>query len=448
MEGNYSISNPDYIYTSLLLLPKEPILFAGTSNGCVEVWRVDDNSKIAELRYLELNEFGEEIPIKDPVVNLTITKELDLVYAFMGNAAYCIDVHDLLIIEQIPISERVFCGNVSPTNGDICVLTESGYLSIWSAIFVERIKSLDLILEDTPFFLCFGRTEDQIILFNTQHKMLLINFSDSPYLYSIYHEWGDTISDILVMDYNDQHSVRLQNGSIVVSYHRNDIGMMNQNEFEKLVRDFIHNYQMKEDQKHYISDFRLDRLSRDRYVAELEHISSTMQNRPSLSADSKTLTYALEEYYGGTLEQKSRSDALINKIASRHDVDAYYLFLAFKRGSSDLKLIEDARYYEFQAYHRQKRIYQLGSISILLSVILLTLSETFVMEGYQLSLFLVPLFVQIFVILHWRGLNNDPKYPRLNEMNAVRYFMILTIFLASYLLINNSYPDLLKVLPM
>jgi len=81
-------------FTDIIYISNKDYLFLGTDQGTIEVRSSLDFSELAIIEHVLDNEFGEPIKIIDPVVNLSSTHKQDLVYAFFGTIAYCIQLRN------------------------------------------------------------------------------------------------------------------------------------------------------------------------------------------------------------------------------------------------------------------------------------------------------------------------------------------------------------------
>ena len=144
--------------------------------SCVEIWDLRAREKKGEMRYLLINEFGEAIPVDDPVVSIAANSDFSLAYAFMGQAAYCIDTEKKMIVQQIPISETCVSGCVNEETGTVGVITEPGYLSLWSPKFYERIGSHEFLKFNTESaYLTYENQNNRLILVLPDDELILLN---------------------------------------------------------------------------------------------------------------------------------------------------------------------------------------------------------------------------------------------------------------------------------
>ena len=191
--------------------------YLGTSQGCVEIWDLGSMEKKAEVRYLIFNEFNEQVPIQEPVVNLAAPTSFDFVYAFMGVAAYCIDTNLRTIIQQIPIAEKVLWGAVSPEKGEIGVLTVSGYLSRWSPKFFERTGSIEFNQELEKAYVLHDFDESRIIIALGTGKVIVGNLEGERYTIELDIPVSDQFLNSSGYDKNRFHVMNIVEGCVFVS---------------------------------------------------------------------------------------------------------------------------------------------------------------------------------------------------------------------------------------
>ncbi|MHA2502650.1 MAG: hypothetical protein ACXAE3_07265, partial [Candidatus Kariarchaeaceae archaeon] len=202
MGNSQIIESDDAEYVCLLIHPSKPLIFVGTSTGAVEVWDIQNKEKKAELRYLIVNRFGEQLPVEDPVVSLSASSSFQYVYAFMGNHAYCIDTELLVIIEKVPISEEVISGNIGPSSGEIGVVTRQGYISRWAAQFVVRIGHIILPYNLQRAYLIHDWREERVIIVLEDGKLIVANLEGEPYTVTLSFPESSILVSGIVYDRN------------------------------------------------------------------------------------------------------------------------------------------------------------------------------------------------------------------------------------------------------
>jgi len=443
-----SLNPDDYNYTTVLLHPGKSLLFVGTDHGLVEVWDLSTYSKRAELRYLILNEFGEKIPIKDRVVILAAPATFDYVYAFMGTAAYCIDVNLLTIVEKIPISEEVISGNISQVRGEISVITTTGYLSRWSPKFVERLNSLYFTFQPRYGHLLHDWDESRVILICPDGKLLLANLEGEQYTVELTYDKSSDLLDGIWFDRNQNYqAVITSSGSINIYDSKSFVPEIDDSHLlrfgkiqaEDAIRKFVANSDTGEESRNYIVDFRLERQSRDRYVAEVEQLDDEESHYSgTIEENSKTIHYAMEDMKTENLDQKTTAYKVIEKLAKKHDVDPRFLFFARKLNVKSTQLIQIARYYEFESYRRQRRIYQLLIISVLFMLFNLIFAEFFIYTIPTLIFLVFQLLIPAGFLLYWGNIN-AVAIPKVMDYRAIRIFCWFVLVSVPILIYFNSF---------
>ncbi len=437
-------------YCSLLLNPRKNIAYLGTTTGCVEVWDLDSQEKVVELRYLVIDEFGEQVPIEDPVVNLSTPNEFDVVYAFMGQAAYCIDVELNVIIHQIPISERVVWGSVSPILGQVAILSESGYLSRWSPKFIERIGSIEFPFKISNCYITHDFDESRIIMVLDQQFIILTNLEGERYTIELEYQPAQELIGSAWFDTNADHRIFINDlGEVVVESTKSNLSILDPQsilisgilESERNIRTAISKMDTSESKRTYIQDQRLDRQSRDRYTAEVESLGKEVHFEGNQADDAKSLDFAFKEYNSENIQSQSEAMSVIYSICNRHNIKMKFALFAWKLGGIS-QLIDNARYYELEAYKRRKLIKNTTIISIILAFVMLISAQTIIFSGLVIILFALIVIVESVVLIYWKNINRDPTIPNIETYRAVRLACWLAIIISLYLFIVNSLSDI------
>ena len=272
-----SVQPKEFEYTTVLCHSKLALCFLGTSKGSVEVWDLSRLEILAVIRHVTVDEYGDPVPIEEPVVTLAAPHNFEVVYALFGTGAYCIDVKLLTIIQEVPITEKVICGSIGQYTGDISVLSETGYLSRWSAKFVERTGSFDFPFYLKQGYLLHDYDEARVILILQEDKLILVNLENEYYTIEFSLPGVSQFLNNITYDCNENFQIQIMN-DFSVEFHDNKSNLnITANIFhngkimaENFVRDFISSQDTSEEQRNYITDFRLLRQSRDRYTAEVE----------------------------------------------------------------------------------------------------------------------------------------------------------------------------------
>jgi hypothetical protein len=410
----------------VLLEPGGTKAYLGTSKGCVEVWDLSIREKLVELRYLIFDEFGEKVPVEEPVVNLSAPDDFDVVYAFMGQAAYCIDVELNIIHHQIPITETVVWGSVSPILGQVAILSVSGYLSRWSPRFIERIGSIEFTFEIEKGYITHDFDESRIILVLDGEFILLTNLEGERYTVELSYPPAQKLLEAAKFDKNEHYqvSINLQGAADVSladidSEYSSTILSKGLFHAAQDLRQAIANMKTDENERTYIQDQRLDRQSKDRYLAEVETLGKHFHQESSITNDSKTLDFAIRESHSEDVQSQSQALSVIDKISRRHGINTNYAIYAWKSDGA-FQLIENARFYEFEAVKRKDNIQRIMGISLLLSLILLLSSYMLEFQGLSRVFFLALLILQSIILLYWKGINKHPIIPYIEEFRAVR----------------------------
>ncbi|MCY3410812.1 MAG: hypothetical protein INQ03_04155 [Candidatus Heimdallarchaeota archaeon] len=437
-------------YITVHVHPKKSLLFLGTSKGCIEIWDMKKRVKTAELRYLELDDFGEGIPVDDPVVHIASNSDCSLVYGFMGNAAYCIEVELRVIIQQIPISEQVVHGTVERKTGEIAVITSVGYLSEWSPKFYERVYSFEFQFKLFQSYLCYQNDgslimvmKDKINVFGAEGKkrylaeipLDMVELDVEPYLKPV------------VFDQNKDFKVFMQPGHITVydkserfSLHTNHPFRNGKDAADELLRKAIKDIPLD---KVILEDFRLQRRGKDRYLGEVDAIrskntidtsTSTKPIAQLIKDDSKTLTFAFKDYDEGTVREKSMAKDVIQTMSVRHQVHQRYLFFSWQLHHGRVNLIDYARQAQ-EIDQRRKKIlprYMIGSSII--SLVLLILS-IFIINDASMLFQIGMLAIDLLILFLWRRVNQNPFIPWLEEYKLFRLFNFIILFVIIYRLL-------------
>ncbi len=424
-------------FTSVLLQPDGHIAYFGTSNGCVEIWDLETMEKKTELRYLIFNEFNEQIPIEEPVVNLAAPASFDYVYAFMGVAAYCIDAKLRTIIQQIPIAEPVIWGAVSSENGEIGVLTNLGYLSRWSPKFFERTASIEFNVEIDEGYLLHDFDEARIIIILGDDKVIVGNLEGERYTIEFNIPETNVFLKSSSIDKNPFYRVEIEAGCIVIQTNDMEIsdskysflenGRLNS---EYYLRNLIKQMESEGGEKQYISDQRLARESKDRYNAELESLGEDSHHTPTTKDDSKTLHYALLEYSNEDYDTKSKALTVISKISERYDITSRSIQFAWMKNHEDLSIIDYATEYDRLTEERQEKLQLEIFVSLLISLILLFIAASFVITTEILTILVSISVFQFLLVTHIRLINRWPTLPWINEFRALRFLNILTLLVS------------------
>ncbi len=425
----------DEPYISLHLHPNKPILFLGTSRGCIDMWDIENNKLIAELRYLQVDDFGDQIPVDDPVVSISSNEDCSLVYGFMGNAAYCIDVELKVIIQQIPISENVIHGCVSPFTGEVGVVTDVGYISEWSPRFYERVYSYELLHSLTESYVCYGSDtnfimvlSDKIIVFGIEDEKRFyaevswveLDINLQAYLDKITHDMNNThrvyISDTVIVDHRSSPNPLDTNNPFIFGKRQADILLS-----ENISQIKYH--------KEFIEDFRLQRIGKDRYIAEIDAMKSKKpiiheKSRISVEEDVKTLSYAFDDLKSDDLRKKTTARDVIRQICRRNQIKYKYLTFAWLTLGTGVNLIDYARLYEFQAYRRKKQISRFLITNIMIIISLLILNHIFYSD--------ISFYSQAIVLLYfylssykWSKVNTNPRIIGIEELKLFRILMLI-----------------------
>ncbi|MDH5404187.1 MAG: hypothetical protein OEY49_16940 [Candidatus Heimdallarchaeota archaeon] len=439
------IPSKNETFTSLLLQPDNHLLFIGTSKGGIEVWDLLAKKKLVEMRYLKVNQFGENISVDDPVVSIAAPENFEFVYAFMGNAAYCIDVKLLTIVQQIPIAEKVISGGISRKKGMIGVITEPGYLSWWSPKFYVRKGSVQFNYKFTKTHLCFDTTEKIIILISEIDDLTLINTKGEKYFTK---EHLSSSSDLVIhsnYDANPFYYCNLNSkGEITVHNHEYvnnlvpDFIIDGKWVAEEKIKNYIGNLHITEEQKTYITDFRLDRENKDRYYAELDRLSSDDHKVTTLDDDSLSLKFAITEYRSEDISRRAQAISVINNIAKRRNFEPRYLFIASKYPIVNSNLIESSQKYKSKAMKRQLIIKKYYLYSVILSLILLFFVQKYNFNYWGMLLYIIPLVTQLIILYLWINTNKQPKIPHIQEYIPSFVFLSIVWLYNLMMFISNS----------
>lgn len=430
----------DETYTTIHFHPDKNQVFIGTSRGCIEMWDIDKQEKVCELRYLIIDDYGDQIPVDDPVVSIAANLDNTLIYGLMGNAAYCIDVEMRVIIQQIPISELVISGALSMESGNIGVMTEVGYLSEWSPKFYERIASYEFLFSMDEAYITYG-IDDSLIIVMKDQLVIFGKEDDKKFLATVLHdELNLDLSSYLervIYDRNNEYQALIEDGNVIIQDikisllpqdHPFQLGKLHA---DLILKEKIANIELGKD---YIEDFRLERRGKDRYVAESDAIKSGAPVKSSSRGkhardDAKTLLYAFDDFEGDDIHKKSMAQVVISEISKRHDVSTKYLTYAWGMHSSNkyVDLIEFGRSYEFTTYYRVNRVRLYLILTSLISILLPILSHQWI----HINSFYVQIIfwiTSILLILYWRKLNRDPHLPWIEEYKLFRLLNLLIIF--------------------
>ncbi|MCE7735099.1 MAG: hypothetical protein GPJ54_09495 [Candidatus Heimdallarchaeota archaeon] len=424
-------------FTSVLLQPDGHIAYFGTNQGCVEIWDLEVMEKKTEVRYLIFNEFNEQIPIQDQVVNLAAPANFEYVYAFMGVAAYCIDTNLQTIIQQIPISENVLWGSVSPEKGEIGVLTTSGYLSRWSPTFFERTGSIEFDKKLENGYVLHDFDESRIIIALGKGKVIVGNLEGERYVINLEIPISDQFLNSSGYDKNPFYTVHLVEGCIFVTSNNVESeieihqilkdGRLN-SEFQ--LRNLIKLKENEGAERNYISDLRFSRDSRDRYTAELESLGQNTHHESTVSEDSKTLHYALQEYQNENLDTKSKALSVINRMSDRYNISLQSIQFSRSRHNDSTSIIENAKHYDDLTNSRQIQIQRTIFLSLSISIILLFLGSSFKITMPVLIILISVGLLQTMIIIYIKLINSDPNLPWVREYKALRFLNILTLLVS------------------
>jgi hypothetical protein len=436
-------------YTSVLAEPAGTRAYLGTSSGCVEVWELRERRKLAELRYLRLDEFGEQVVVEEPVVNLSAPANFEIVYAFFGTAAYCIDVELNVIIHQIPVSERVVWGSVSPVLGEVAILSESGYLSRWSPRFIERVGSIEFPFETPSGYITHDFDESRIILLLQNGQLILTNLEGERYTVHLEYQPANKLFGASWFDRNQDFQLLItNNGDVYVESATVKLPQLSDTSIlangivagEYQLRQAIAKMETGEGVREYIQDQRLDRQSKDRYFAELDSINQEMHYSGTTEDDSKTMDFAFKEYNSDNVELQSQALTVLGKISQRHHINTKFAFLAW-RLDGGYQLIENARYYEFEFHKRKEKILRFLVYCTLLGFILLLSSQLLLFSGFLGLFFLLPVLIQFQLLVSWRNINTSPRIPDIEGYRAFQIFYWLLLGLSIGLFLFNSILD-------
>jgi hypothetical protein len=445
----YTLQLSEGRYTSVLVEPAGIRAYLGTSSGCVEVWDLSEKRKLAELRYLRLDEFGEQVVVEEPVVNLSAPTNFEIVYAFFGTAAYCIDVELNVIIHQIPVAERVVWGSVSPDLGEVAILSESGYLSRWSPRFIERVGSIEFPFETLSGYITHDFDESRIILLLMDGQIILTNLEGERYTVHLEYKPADELFGASWFDRNQNFQLLItSNGSVYVESATVKFPQLSDTSIlangivaaEYQLRQAIAKMETGEDVREYIQDQRLDRQSKDRYFAELDTIDQEMHYSGTSDDDSKTMDFAFKEYNSEDVELQSQALTVLDKISQRHHINMKFAFLAWRLDGGH-QLIENARYYEFEFHNRKEKIRRLLVYCTFLGFILLLGSQLLLFSGFLSLFFLLPVLIQFQLLVSWRNINTSPKIPDIESYRAFQIFYWLLLGLSITLFLFNSILD-------
>lgn len=440
----------DETYTTIHFHPERNHVFIGTSRGCIEMWDIDQQEKVCELRYLIIDDYGDQIPVDDPVVSISANLDNTLLYGLMGNAAYCIDVEMRVIIQQIPISELVLCGAVSVVSGNVGVITEVGYLSEWSPKFYERIASYEFLFSLDHAYITYG-IDDSLIIVMKDQLVIFGKEDDKKFLATVLHDELNldlsSYLEMVVYDRNREYQAIIEGGKVIIKnleknlLPQNHPFQLGKSHADLILKEKIQNIELG---KEYIEDFRLQRRGKDRYVAESDAIKSgtPLKSYPlgkQTRDDAKTLLYAFDDFEGDDIHKKSMAQVVIGEISKRHEVSTKYLTYAWElHGSNNYAdLIEFGRSYEFTTYYRKNRMRQYLISTTLISIILIILSHQWI----HINSFYLQLLLWIFgivLILYWRKLNRDPVlswvegYILFRMLNLLTYLYIFARMIRIY----------------
>jgi len=187
---------------------------------------------------------------------------------------------------------------------------------------------------------------------------------------------------------------------------------------------------MKENEdveRNYISDLRLSRESRDRYSAEVESLGQDIHYESTVSDDSKTLDFALQEYQSEDFDTKSKALSVINKMGDRYQISLQSIQFARTLFDSPTLMIENAKKIDTLTELRQIRIQKTILLSLTISTILLLLASSFKVT-IPILIFLASVgLLQLAIIIYIRMINSDPQLPWIKEYKAMRFLNILTL---------------------
>jgi hypothetical protein len=460
--------------TSMKLHPKLPYLYIGSSSGKIQLFDLEDRSFVLQIQYSEKDEFGEEIEISTPVLELDNSPDWNYIYAFMAKAAYCIDLRDHTIFSKIPIDEPVVTGTINKDGGNIAILTESGYLSNWSPKFESRIGFFQLEPVDNYVKMIFS-TPDQLLISYMNGDALNVNFKEN-YLQNL--KEYDRIDYLLTSGYFDSNNKFMVHldlvGKINVTLKIDNIvpkdlsiytePAVNSNikdlikrssrdaKLKFVIRDISERGYLNKAEKQYIPDERITRGSRDRFLAARDVLkseslsSNSFHNKLQDENPELTLHHALKSNYEG--DKSVETLDVIVMLCSNFDFQLKHARLAWllnERKANGLVVLA-LRLKKTEEDRNTTISYLKIFVTISIFFILLYLDYTEI-NRFSLIILAIPTIVLPIVLYKWFTINKEPIIPKINLYKEIIIFnlagYLIFLFYLLYKIIDN-YTDFIN----
>ncbi len=433
--------------------PELPLLFVGTYTGDLLIFNLEHGEIIHREGFYVLNEYNELKKINSPIRSIAFSDNFDLVYTFTDAGAICINIRNMEKIAEIPLEDPLIHGDVSPTTGDIAILTEDGYLSRWTPKFHSRsgyfelsrrnaIKKIRMV--DGKTVIGLGKNNELFLLdFETHKVSKLKEYEKTPYLFV--ENWIQSNNHFFVHLSSSGNILFGRVSKPRLSYFRDHEGEPIKNVGIRTVPaeelhstyEFMKNHfetlGLYEEEFH--EDVRLKRNSKDKYDATVDNITDFKKLRNSLREEwdpDRILHFAIKEYIEGS--EKGKPLRVLLVLCNEYNLDPQLAIFSWKMNGKRMKnLIPLTRRLMNEAELRKAKIRRITVSAIIIA--LASLKELIYPSQEPLNLLITGIVVTLAILFFRIGnrVNRVPKIPSLETFFLLRVFVLLITIISALL---------------
>ncbi len=301
MQKNHPVNNmlESLEFTSVKVHPILNELVVGTSTGLVLKLRLPSLEKVWEYNEKRKNEYGEEVPVNSSILSIAYSHDYTYIYAVASDFAVCLNERTGERLGGIPVNEPIVASTLS-NSGEIAILSEVGYLSVWSPKFYSRLSHFDIEKKFRTASLNFVDTEHLIIL-SPENEIISCNFSKRYYDILSKHPLINYVSYNNVMSSNEEFLASIsEDGKLTInslnrvddvklnSFRDVDVTQILQNKNSKdIFKQIINSNSTSKSASNRVSqiDPRQNKLSKDRYELHKDVTLGHHQSGLSLKHD-------------------------------------------------------------------------------------------------------------------------------------------------------------------
>ena len=433
----------DEFFTAIRLHPSEPLLVIGTDTRKLILYNLRYREIVHEIQNFEETPFGDRVLIVAPVRDLFVDGNNNLIYLFMHNGVYKVNLIGFDIESSIPIDEEVIAGTVSYEYQRLAYLTKSGLVSVWKLGIEFNVGDYQL---DPPMHTCKLSilNEEEVVVSSQDGTVTSINLKKKSH--KSLHDFSQIsyLIDSYYYDDNDDFYVSLtQDGSVRVIQRisSNEIKSVKSlstyfadtQEPRKSLRQVISSSKKIMNPIVFLSDLseemgfgeeivtksnRINRVSKDRYEVLAQDIEKSKDEKSRdaeikelVTGDSPelTLAQAVETY---VTYKNAKTRDVLRKVCMMQGLDpkmAVFSWRLNQKRSSGLIALTN-RMTAMRSARTQKKY-----LVISLAILILILNVLFYSFGPRvqqwLILYLGMSTTSLLLLLLLNRINQDPRIP-------------------------------------